>query len=297
MSISQKVAMVAEAAPAFGLPAALKTLELARSTFYYHQKHVISYEERHLHLKAVLMQIAREHPEYGYRRTTSELHDAHSQLVNHKVVQRLHGLWGLPLMRTVIPPKPSAVRVAIEEVGDRANLVAGLDVIDPFEVCYTDFSEIVYAAGKAHLIPLLDHHTKIVLGWALGERTNTELALAAWKDAKEFLKLRNISPDGMIVHHDRDSVFTSYRWLDRLLRKDKVRVSYALNGPGDNPEMESFFGRFKTENRSLFQDANTMQELRQIVEKRIRYYNQERRHSTLGNRAPLVYAKSLKKDK
>ena len=32
MSISQKVAMVSDAAPAFGLPVALETFELTRST-------------------------------------------------------------------------------------------------------------------------------------------------------------------------------------------------------------------------------------------------------------------------
>ena len=167
----------------------------------------------------------------------------------------------------------------------------------PFEVCYIDFSELVYATGKAQLISLVDHVTKVVLGWALDERAITDLALTAWRKAKTTLGSLGYPLGGLIVHHDRDPVFTSYAWLDRLLRNDGVRVSYALNGAKDNPEMESFFGRFKTENRSLIQDAQTLEELSQIVEKRIRYYNRERRHSSLGNQAPLVYAKSLKEDK
>jgi transposase InsO family protein len=297
MSTQEKVAMVNEALPDFGLPVALNAFELARSTFYYHQKHVCAYEEKHSGLRKTLEEIARKHCEYGYRRTTTELKETYGQTVNKKVVQRLHGLWGLPLLRTITPPKPSAVRAAIEEIGSRANLVAGLTGIGPFEVCYTDFSEIVYAGGKAQLIPLIDHDTKVVLGWALGERATTALSLDAWKKAKAALAALGYPLAGLIVHHDRDSVFTSYRWLDMLLRADKCRVSYALNGPGDNPEMESFFGRFKTENRSLFQDAQTLEELREIVGKRIRYYNQERRHSTLGNQIPLVYAKSLNLDK
>jgi transposase InsO family protein len=297
MSTAEKVAMVTETAPDFGLAAALSVFELPRSTFYYHQKHACDYEEKHRHLRVTLEQIAVKHSGYGYRRTTDELRDTYGLKINHKVVQRLHGLWGLPLVRTIKPPRPSAVRQAIDELGERVNLVAGLEEIAAFKVAYTDFSEIVFGAGKAQLIPLLDHETKLVLGWALGEQANTVLALEAWCEARAFLKTLKISPVGMIVHHDRDSVFTSYRWLDRLLRKDKVRVSYALNGPGDNPEMESFFGRFKTENRSLFQDANTMDELQRIVARRIRYYNEERRHSTLQNRAPLVYAQRLIEDK
>lgn len=37
----------------------------------------------------------------------------------------------------------------------------------------------------------------------------------------------------------------------QLLLKDHVRVFCALNGARDNPEMEAFNSRFKTENRSL----------------------------------------------
>ena len=284
--------LASEAASDFGLPAAFGALELARSTFYHHQKHAQDYDEKHLHLREPLEEIARKHPEYGYRRTTTELRETYGESTNHKVIQRLHGLWGLPLLRTITPPRPSVVRKTIEEVGGQANLVAQLDGIEPFGVCYTDFSELVYATGKAQLIPLIDHATKVVLGWALDD-----LALTAWRKAKITLGSLGYPLGGLIVHHDRDPVFTSYAWLDRLLCKDGVRVSYALNGARDNPEMESFFGRFKTENRSLFQDAKILEGLRQIVEKSIRYYNRERRHSSLGNQAPLVYAKSLKEDK
>lgn len=45
------------------------------------------------------------------------------------------------------------------------------------------------------------------------------------------------------------------------------------DGPSrDNPEIESFFGRFNVENRSLVLDAESVEELRTIVGKRIRYY-------------------------
>jgi len=64
-----------------------------------------------------------------------------------------------------------------------------------------------------------------------------------------------------------------------------------LNGAKDNPEMESFNGRFKTENRSLFLDANNFEELCEIVSNRIDYYNVDRRHSSLNYISPLLYLK------
>ncbi len=55
----------------------------------------------------------------------------------------------------------------------------------------------------------------------------------------------------------------------------------------DNPKMESCFGRFKVENRSLILDAGSLEELAAVVEDRIGYYNRVRRHSSLGDRPPL----------
>ena len=51
--------------------------------------------------------------------------------------------------------------------------------------------------------------------------------------------------------------------------------------------MESFFGRFKVENRSLLLDAASPEELSAVVRDRIRYYNRVRRHSSLGDRPPF----------
>ena len=100
----------------------------------------------------------------------------------------------------------------------------------------------------------------------------------------------------MIVHHDRDPVFTGYGWTGQLLVSDDVRLSYALGGAKDNPEMESFFSRFKSEGHSLFLDAQSIDELRIVVDDRMRYYNTERRHSSIGYLSPLEYIRQMRSD-
>lgn len=291
MSVEQKVALAKGARSAAGLAPALAALGLPRSTWYYHQKQRGSYTERYRHLRQPLEAIARQHPQYGYRRTTVELREVYGHQVNHKVVQRLHQAWDLPLLRGTRRPRPGGIRQAITAVGKRANLVAGRAVPRPFEVAYADFSELVYAEGKrrAHLIPILDHASKLVLGWAVGDRADTGMALQAWKQARHVLAKRGIAMDGMIVHHDQDPVFTGYGWTAQLLLGDKVRLSYALNGAKDNPEMEAFLSRFKTENHSLFLEVQTLKDLISVVAERMDYYNEERRHSTIGYVSPSTY--------
>ncbi len=299
MSPEQKVTLAREAqgehAASVALSSVLEALELPRSTWYYHQSHRVSYTAKYTHLREPLETIAREHPEYGYRRTTAELREAYGYRINHKVVQRLHQEWDLPLIRGTRLPKPSGIRRVIAAAGERINLVATREAIRPFGVAYTDFTELVYADGrrKAQLIPIVDHASKLALGWAVGERAVTGLALEAWEHGRQTLKTQGVDLKEVIVHHDQDPVFTSYGWTSHLLLRDHVRVSYALNGARDNPQMESFIGRFKTENRSLLLDARTLEELQAVVAERMDYYNNRRRHSTIGYQAPVMYIASL----
>lgn len=291
MTTEEKVELVALVWETHGLAPALAAVELPRSTWYYHLRHKVSYAEKYAHLRPLLEEIVLRHPSYGILRTTVELRETFTPVVNHKVVQRLLKSWNLALMRSTRAPKPSKVRQAIRAAGKRANLLAGMEQIGLFEVAYTDFTELLFAHGarKAFLMPIIGHTCKVVYGWAVGEQANTALALEAWDVAKATFQELGIPYEGMIVHHDQDSIYTGHGWTGQLLLEDRVQLSYALNGYKDNPEMESFNGRFKTENHSLFLDAASIQELREAVTTQMSYYNTERRHSSLGYLAPLEY--------
>lgn len=99
MTTAQKVALVGLVWQTRGLNPALAALDLPKATWYYRQQQKVSYAEKYRYLQATLESVARQHPEYGYRRTTEELRDTYGLAINHKVVQRLHQLWGLPLLR------------------------------------------------------------------------------------------------------------------------------------------------------------------------------------------------------
>jgi putative transposase len=296
MRSEEKVALVESEKERYGLNLALAAVELPKSTWYYHQNHKLSYEEKYAHLLPVLESIAREHPEYGVPRIMPELRETHGYEVNHKVIERLLGSWDLLILRNTQRPKPSSVQQAINEAGERANLVAQMGEIGLFEVLYTDFTELSYADGhrKASLMPIIGHTSKMAFGWAVGESADTLLALQAWERVKETFQWLEIPYAGMIMHHDRDSVYTGYEWTSQLLLKDRLRVSYALRGAKDNPGMESFHGRFKTEGHSLFLGAQSLAELIAVVDERMRYYNTERRHSSIGYVPPLTYIRQVR---
>ena len=79
-------------------------------------------------------------------------------------------------------------------------------------------------------------------------------------------------PQGLIVHHVQDAVYTSYRWLSQLLIADGV-VSCCEQGAKDNPKNPSRDGDWE--------------ELEWAVERRMNYAGCERRHSSLDYRSSI----------
>lgn len=290
MTTSQKITLVRGVEESVRVGVALSVVDLPRSTWYY-QAGRQSYETKHETLKAPLLKIASAFPEYGYRRSTDELSECVGHPVNHKVVQKLARIWGLAALRRPRAPRASAVRRTITQAGERANLLLTLDhELRVFEVLVTDFTELVYGGGKAWLMPIVDSRSKLVVGHAVSRSRNRSAALEAWQRARRTLLRFGVSISGVIMHHDRDSVYTSDDWVRRLLIEDQARLSYALRGARDNAEMESFNGRFKGENSDLFLEAETLEQLVALVASRVQHYNRKRRHSSIGNMAPMAYA-------
>jgi len=295
MNTGEKIELISSVKDEYGLAPALRVLDLPRATWYYHEKQKISYEQKYAHIRPILEDVLREHPSYGIPRITPELRERYGRHINHKVIQELLHLWDLSMIRKAKKPRPSSIRQVILAAGDKANLVKSMPEIGLFEVSYTDFTELRYANGyrKAYLMPIIGHACKIAYGWSLGESADSVLAIEAWNMAKKTFERLGIGCEGMIMHHDLDSVYTGHVWTGQLLLKDKVRLSYALDGAKDNTEMESFNGHFKQEGNSLFLDAVDMEELRLVVSRQMNYYNTKRRHSSLGYVSPMDYVKSV----
>lgn len=278
----------------YNLETAFSVLGLPRSTYYYHKNEKVEYGEKYAYLRGPMDEIIERNPGYGYPRITKALKKT-GYGVNHKVICRLVREWDYNLGRTVRKRGESGIKRAIRGSEHAADLVNGQEDIKPFEVTITDFTEILFAGGgrKAQLIPIMGMECKMVYGWAVGLSKDTALALQAWERAIETFEEYDISYQGMIVHHDRDPVFTGYTWLRQLLLEDGVRISFAMGGATDNTTMESFNGHFKGEAKTLFLDEDSMGGLERIVGKQIRYYNEDRMHSSLDYKSPMEYIAEL----
>lgn len=287
---AEKVEIVEQNAETYGLNVTLDAIGLPKSTWYYWKNQKVDSEEKYAHLRQPLIEVLKENPAYGYRRIEPDLKEL-GYLVGETVIRRVLGMWDLSLQRWAGRPKPSVPRKILAKESNGMNLVAGLGKPEPLQVLYTDFTAIWYADGakKAYLMPLLDDVTKWVVGWAVGYRPNTELALEALSMAQATLADVGLSLEGRIIHHDQDTVYTGYRWLRAVLIKHWARISYSENGAKGNTTMESFNSRFKGENESLFHEAANIWELGRLIAQQMEYHNSKRRHSALGYTAPIDY--------
>ena len=266
---------------------------VSKGTWHYQQKKE-QYTQRHAHLHKPLLAIARKHPHYGYRKVTEELR-AKGWPVNKKVVQKLQKAWALPLLRKIRRPRPSAIRRVLTQMGGRVNLLPQLRTIRPLRLLYTDFTELLFDRNrqKAYLMPLIDHLSKLAVGWAVGSAPNSALTLRAWERTRARLKRYGVKLGKVVVHQDQDGVYTGHRWLWQLRIKDRMRASYSLNGARGNTAMEFFNGHFKAENGSRLWDQRNLVGVVKVVESAMHYYNDIRRHASLDNTAPAVFLKEI----
>lgn len=251
--------------------------------------------EKYSEIEKAIRKIIRANPWYGYRRILKELRKRKKN-INHKSLKKLLKESGIGLLRKIRRRRKSGIEQILDKLGDRINLVKKLTEIRLFQVIFTDYTEIIYDNGrrKIWLIVYLENISKKALGYNIGAET-TNVALKAYRKAIKFLKRMGVKLEKVILHQDQGSQFKSYEYIRQVVR-DGITISFSRKGhPEDNPEMESFYGRFKDEWKDEIYEADTLTEVKKIIQKGIRYYNAKRIHSALGQYSPDEFIKMRKK--
>jgi len=150
---------------------------------------------------------------------------------------------------------------------------------------YGDGTEIPTGEGKLHLASVLDVGSRRVLGFALGEHHDADLAYGALAMA---VAVRGGAVPGVIMHTDQGSEYTA-----RLFRQACTRlgISQSMGRPGsalDNAVIESWHSTVEFELRRLEHFA-TRAAARARVAAWIEDYNTVRRHSACGMMPPVAW--------
>ena len=162
----------------------------------------------------------------------------------------------------------------------------------PDEAWVGDLTEIPNDEGPLFLATILDLHSRRVVGFALGEHHDAELARAALCVA---IAIRGGDITGVIFHTDQGGEYTGELFAEAC-RRAGVRQSMGRTGSAlDNAAAESLNSTIEFE---LLREHHftTRAQARRAVAAYIEEYNTERRHTTIGMIAPVAYEQAQARD-
>jgi transposase InsO family protein len=155
----------------------------------------------------------------------------------------------------------------------------------PYQILAGDVTYLRLGFRHYYLAVVIDLYNREVVGWSMKDHMKSDLVIDALKAS--FLNWDKNTK--IIFHSDRGVQYASNAFRD-LIKKSEVLPSMSRRGNCyDNAYVESFFATLKKEKicRSKY---NTEDQLRQIVFEYIEtWYNNNRRHSSLGYVSPRQF--------
>lgn len=155
-------------------------------------------------------------------------------------------------------------------------------VMHPNTYWVTDITYIWTDEGWLYLACVLDLYSRSIVGWSMNHRMTSGLVLEALRMAY----WRRKPKPGLIHHSDRGVQYASHAYQSQLREYGMVCSMSRKGNCWDNAVMESFFKTLKGQCVHLT-DYKTRAEAKQSIFDYIEvYYNQQRKHSTLGYLTP-----------
>ena len=260
-----------------------RCLRVTRSGFYAWQHRPESTHARDDRRLKVLVRVSFEESKhrYGSPRVHEDLLEQHEHVSRKRVVR---------LMREDGLVARLRKRYKLTTMSDHDQPVAAnrLDrqfaAEAPNQRWVGDTTEFVIgASGKLYLAAVLDLFSRFIVGWAVSAVNDRHLTIKALEMA-----LKRRCPEiGLLHHSDQGCTYASEDY-QRVLDAHGITCSMSRRGNCyDNAVMEAFFSSVKSELADRFASCSEAKtELFDYVEV---FYNQRRRHSTLGQISPAAY--------
>jgi putative transposase len=160
----------------------------------------------------------------------------------------------------------------------------------PNRVWASDFTYIPTYEGWLFLAVVLDLASRRIVGWSMRPSPDGKLTLDALQMAVDSRQ----PPQGLLHHSDRGIQYSSSSYLTQLARYGMTPSFSRIGDCWDNAVVESFFHTIKVERVNASSIYRTRAEAKKDLFEYIEvWYNQKRRHSTLGYVSPAEYEARL----
>ncbi len=260
-----------------------RCLRVTRSGFYAWQRRPESTHARDDRRLKVLVRASFEESthRYGSPRVHEDLLEQHER-VSRKRVVRLMQEDGL---KARLRKRYKLTTMSDHDQPVAANLLdRQFEAEAPNQRWVGDTTEFVIGgSGKLYLAAILDVFSRYVVGWAVSAVNDRHVTIKALEMA-----VKRRCPDAGLLHHSDQGCTYASEDYQAVLDAHAIICSMSRRGNCyDNAVMESFFSTVKTELREHFDSCGeAKRELFEYIEV---FYNQWRRHSTIGYISPAVF--------
>lgn len=162
----------------------------------------------------------------------------------------------------------------------------GFDAVAPDVLWCGDLTEIVTGQGKLYLATVIDLFSRRVLGHAIGEHHDADLAVASLQMAAAR---RGGHVDGVIFHSDRGSEYTAEAFERACARLGVTQSMARVGSCLDNACAEAFNSTIKVEYIYRHYFATKTEAIGKISDWIDGFYNLRRRHSAAGGMSPVDF--------
>jgi putative transposase len=247
-----------------------RLLGISRSSIYYQKA---GRSEKDKAIMDLIDRIYTACPFYGNRRIKAELNLTHHIPVGRKHVTTLMQLMGIAAL---CPKKNLSLRNQNHSI--YPYLLRNLKIIKPNQVWSADITYVKLETGFAYLVAIIDWYSRYVISWKLSNSLDIEFCLECLEEALALGR-----PE--IFNSDQGSHFTSPRFTG-ILKNSQVQISMDSRGRClDNIFVERLWRSVKQENIYLNRYSDTLS-TRNGLNEYFLFYNQRRRHQSLGNLTP-----------
>ena len=218
------------------------------------------------------------------------IHQENPIVMNLKKIRRLMKKYNLVCpIRKANPYRRMAKALKTSNVAD--NLVnRRFTVYGPRKILLTDITYIPYNEKFCYLSTILDAFTKQILSYVLSDSLEVDFVL---ETVNILIEKHGIDiTTETIIHSDQGCHYTSCSFI-QLLKDKKLRQSMSRKGNcWDNAPQESFFGHMKDE--IDLSKCKTFEEVKNIIDDWMDYYNNERYQWDLAKLSPNEYYEYIK---
>lgn len=225
---------------------------------------------------------------YGSPRVAQDLRSAGWRVSENTVAKRMAelGLAGRAPKRRRWLTRPGKRPAAPDRVRRQFTAVA------PNLLWCGDLTEVQTDEGKLYLATVLDLFSRRMLGYAMSEHHDADLAVAALRMAAAN---RRGDIDGVIFHSDRGSEYSAEEF-ERACRKLGVLQSMGRVGSAlDNAAAEAFNSTIKVEYIHRHRFRTRAEARLKISTWIVDFYNVRRRHSACDGLSPIDYERLMAK--